>query len=42
MLKDLTIYTENKDKNGNYNNIYIKKNTNDNNFQIIYAKKGII
>ena len=41
-LNNLTIYTESKDQLGNYNNIYIKKNTNDNNFQIIYAKKGII
>ena len=41
-VNDLTIYTENKDRFGNYNNIYIKKSTNDNNFQIIYAKKGII
>ncbi len=41
-LNNLTIYTESKDQLGNYNNIYIKKNTDDNNFQIIYAKKGII
>ena len=41
-VNDLTIYTESKDKSGVYNNIYIKKNTNDKNFQIIYAKKGII
>ena len=41
-VNNLTIYTENKDRFGNYNNIYIKKSTNDNNFQIIYAKKGII
>ncbi len=41
-VNNLTIYTESKDKSGNYNNIYIKKNTNDKNFQIIYAKKGII
>ena len=41
-VNNLTIYTESKDKFGNYNNIYIKKNTGDKNFQIIYAKKGII
>ena len=41
-VNDLTIYTESKDEDGVYNNIYIKKNTNDKNFQIIYAKKGII
>ena len=41
-VNNLTIYTESKDRDGIYNNIYIKKNTNDKNFQIIYAKKGII
>ncbi len=41
-VNDLTIYTESKDKSGIYNNIYIKKNNDDDNFQIIYAKKGII
>ena len=41
-VNDLTIYTESRDKSGIYNNIYIKKNTSNNNFQIIYAKKGII
>ena len=40
-VKNLTIYTESKDKDGNYNNIYIKKNTGEDNFQITYAKKGI-
>ena len=40
-VKDLTIYTESKDDNGDYNNIYIKKNIDQNSFQIIYAKKGI-
>jgi lipopolysaccharide export system permease protein len=40
-VKGLTIYTESKDEEGNYNNIYIKKNTNQKNFQITYAKKGI-
>ena len=41
-VNNLTIYTESRDKLGIYNNIYIKKNTSDSNFQIIYAKKGII
>ena len=41
-VKDLTIYTESKDKDNNFNNIYIKKGTDKNNFQITYAKKGII
>ena len=39
-VKELTIYTESVDANGDYNNIYIKKNTGSNNFQITYAKKG--
>jgi len=39
-VKGLTIYTESKDEEGNYNNIYIKKNTDQKNFQITYAKKG--
>lgn len=40
-VNNLTIYTEDKDKEGNYYNIYIKKNVNKNDFQIIYANKGI-
>ena len=40
-VKGLTIYTESKDKEGNYNNIYIKKNTDQKNFQITFAKKGV-
>ncbi len=39
-INNLTIYTESKDKNGTYNNIYINKKTDQNNFQIIYADKG--
>ena len=39
-VNDLTIYTESKDEDGNFNNIYIKKNTDENNFQIILAQKG--
>ena len=39
-VKELTIYTESIDTDGDYNNIYIKKNTGSNNFQITYAKKG--
>ena len=41
-VNNLTIYTESKDSIGNYNNIYIKKNSNNSDFQIIYAKKGIL
>ncbi len=40
-VNDLTIYTESKDKNNNFNNIYIKKDTDKDNFQITYAKKGV-
>jgi len=40
-VHELTIYTEDKDSEGNYNNIYIKRKKNNNDFQIIYAKKGI-
>ena len=40
-VHELTIYTEDKDSEGNYNNIYIKKKINNDDFQIIYAKKGI-
>ena len=36
-INNLTINTESKDKNGTYNNIYINKKTDQNNFQIIYA-----
>ena len=40
-VNDLTIYTESKDQDGNYNNIYIKKNSGEKNFQLTIAKKGI-
>ncbi len=40
-IKRLTVYTESKDDQGGYNNIYIKKNINKDEYQIIYAKKGI-
>ena len=39
-VNNLTIYSESKDTSGNFNNIYIKKNTDENNFQIIFAQKG--
>lgn len=38
-IKDLTIYADKKDENGNLENIYLKKG-GDNNFQITYAKRG--
>ena len=38
-IKNLTIYADKKDKNGNLENIYLKKG-DERNFQITYAKKG--
>ena len=40
-IKRLTVYTESKNDEGEYNNIYIKKNINKDEYQIIYAKKGV-
>ena len=40
-IKGLTIYSEKKDENGFYYNIYLKNNTDRNNVQITYANKGI-
>ena len=39
-IKGVTIYSENKDNDGNLYNLYLKKNNRDG-FQITYAKKGI-
>ena len=39
-IKNVTIYSDGKDKEGNLINIYLKKEENINNFQITYAKKG--
>ena len=39
-IKKVTIYSEKKDKEGNLYNLYLKKETNKDNFQITYAKKG--
>ena len=38
-VKGLTIYSNNKDKNGNLEEIYLKKGSG-NTFQVTYAKKG--
>ena len=38
-VKGLTIYSNSKDKDGNLEEIYLKKGTG-NNFQVTYAKKG--
>ena len=40
-VKGLTIYSDKKSKDGKLENIYLKKNTGDDNFQITYAKKGV-
>ena len=39
-LKNITIYSEKKDAEGNLYNLYLKKDINKNDFQITYAKKG--
>ncbi len=40
-IKGITIYTEKKDKDGNLQNIYLKKEIDKNKFQITHAKKGV-
>jgi len=40
-IKNVTIYSEKKDEDGNLYNLYLKKAENDKNFQITYARKGI-
>ena len=39
-IKGITIYTDKKDKNGNLKNLYLKKEIDNNQFQITYAKRG--
>ena len=39
-IKGLTIYAEEKDRNGDLKNLYIKRELDENQFQITYAKKG--
>jgi lipopolysaccharide export system permease protein len=39
-IEGLTIYAEEKNKNGKLKNIYLKKNEDNNDFQITIAKKG--
>ena len=41
-INNLTIFTESRDNEGNFRNIYIKRVTDKNSFQIIFAKKGIL
>lgn len=40
-IKNVTIYSEKKDEEGNLYNLYLKKETNTDNFEITYAKKGL-
>ncbi|WP_435150291.1 LptF/LptG family permease [Candidatus Pelagibacter bacterium nBUS_44] len=40
-IKNVTIYSERKDNEGNLFNLYLKKQIDRNNFQITYAKKGV-
>ena len=39
-IKGLTIFADEKQKNGKLKNIYLKKETEKENFQITYAKSG--
>ena len=40
-IKGVTIFSENKDREGNLYNLYLKKEYNEKYFQITYAKKGV-
>ena len=40
-IKNLTIYADEKDKDGNLKNIYLKKDSGNNKYQITVAKTGI-
>ena len=40
-IKDVTLYSEKKDEEGNLYNLYLKKQIDENNFQITFAKKGL-
>tara|TARA_B100001057_G_scaffold261481_1_gene261688 strand:+ start:1213 stop:2352 length:1140 start_codon:yes stop_codon:yes gene_type:complete len=39
-IRKVTIYSDKKDKDGKMTNLYLKKEINNNEFQITYAKKG--
>ena len=41
-IKGVTIYSDSKSDDGSLNNIYLKKQNTKQNFQITYAKKGIL
>jgi lipopolysaccharide export system permease protein len=40
-IKNVTIYSEKKNAEGNLINLYLKKQISEDNFQITYAKKGV-
>ena len=40
-IKDVTIYSDKKDKEGNLYNLYLKKRIGSHEFQITYARKGV-
>ena len=40
-IKGVTIFSESKDSEGNLYNLYLKKEIDDSNFQITYAKRGV-
>ena len=40
-IRNLTIYADEKDKNGNLKNIYLKKDSGNNKYQITVAKTGV-
>jgi len=41
-VKDLTIFVEEKNNNGELKNIFLKEKIKENEYQIIFAKKGIV
>ncbi len=40
-IRNMTVYSEKKDNEGNLYNLYLKKQIGQNNFQLTYAKKGV-
>ena len=42
VIKGVTIYTDEKKKDGSLKNIFIKKNTGTSNFEITFSKRGVI
>lgn len=40
LISGITIYAENKNNQGEFENVYLKKNLGDQNFEVTFAKKG--